>query len=227
MGWGAAAWGPRRETRGPGIRDAKGACMIRHFVAIVFTAFVLARPALAQAQSAAPPEQAAQPAGPQTPPPSQGQPPAPVTSPSEPAQPAPPPVSQRVYSYPAGCGYPDADGVVVPCAGQWVYTDGYGWIWVPGGTVPTVLDGVPYDYLYTPLYGWTWYVSPWGWGPYFYGAWVVRPWLPLGWHAGWVATPGAFGRLGGHGAFYGRPRAIFGRGAWHATMRGASHGGRR
>ncbi|HXX40344.1 MAG TPA: hypothetical protein VEP50_19680 [bacterium] len=143
-------------------------------------------------------------------------------------QEAAPPVSQRVYSYPAGCGYPNADGVVVPCAGQWVYSDGDGWIWVPGGAVPTVLDGVPYVYLYTPIYGWTWYVSPWGWGPYFYGAWVLHPWLPLGWHGGWVAGPGVFGRLGGHGAFSGRMPAIRGGGAWHGTFRGGGgHGGGR
>ena len=38
-----------------------------------------------------------------------------------------------------------------------------------------------------PAYGWTWYVSPWGSGPYHYGAWVRRPWAPRGWHGAWVA----------------------------------------
>jgi hypothetical protein len=144
------------------------------------------------------------------------------------AQPAPepaPPAAQRVYSYPAGCGFPDADGVVVPCAGQWVYTDTYGWIWVPGEALPVIVDGVPYTYLYTPTYGWTWYISPWGWGPYLYGAWVLHPWLPLGWRGGWVAGPGISVRLGGRAGYRGGA-AIRGPGAWHGTVHAGAPGGR-
>jgi len=96
---------------------------------------------------------------------------------------AAPPASQWVYSYPTG---------------QWVYTADNGWVWVPAAATQNVVDGVPYSYLYTPAYGWTWYVSPWGWGPYHYGAWVTHPWRPYGWRGGWVAHPrGAF-RGGGH-----------------------------
>ncbi len=134
-------------------------------------------------------------------------------------------MTQRVYSYPAGCGYPDANGVVTACAGQWVYTDSDGWVWVPGGTVATEFEGVPYSYLYTPAYGWTWYISPWGIGPYFYGGWVVHPWRPVGWRGGWVAGPRVFTHFGGHGAYRGAP--VRGGGAWHGSMRGGGgfHGG--
>lgn len=136
-----------------------------------------------------------------------------------------PPAEQRVYSYPAGCDVPDADGVVVPCSGQWVYTDAYGWIWVPGGSLPVIVDGVPYTYLYTAAYGWTWYVSPWGWGPYVYGAWVVHPWLPVGWRGAWVAGPGISVRLGGRPGYRGGA-AIHGPGAWHGAVHAGAPGGR-
>ena len=45
------------------------------------------------------------------------------------------------------------------------------------------------------------YVSPWGWGPYSYGAWVRHPWHPVGWRGGWVAHPQIVVRL--HGASMG------------------------
>jgi hypothetical protein len=110
----------------------------------------------------------------------------------EPAQavtePAPPPAAGRVYVYPSG---------------QWVYTEGYGWVWVPAGSSTTVVEGTPYTYLYTPSYGWTWYVSPWGWGPYRYGAWVVHPWRPVGWRGGWVAHPQVVVHLGAHPYYHG------------------------
>jgi hypothetical protein len=95
-----------------------------------------------------------------------------------------PPAAQWVYSYPTG---------------QWVYASGYGWVWVPAGSAPTAVEGVPYVYLYTPAYGWTWYVSPWGWGPYRYGVWVRHPFAPRGWHRTWVARPHVVVHLGGHG----------------------------
>ncbi len=102
---------------------------------------------------------------------------------------AAPPAAQWTYSYPTG---------------QWVYTSDNGWVWVPADAAPTVVEGVPYAYLYTPAYGWTWYVSPWGWGPYRYGAWVRHPWRPYGWRGGWVAHPHVVVRLGvgWHGGYY-------------------------
>ncbi|HXX70175.1 MAG TPA: hypothetical protein VEK07_23550 [Polyangiaceae bacterium] len=57
--------------------------------------------------------------------------------------------------------------------GQWVYTDQYGWVWVPAGTDTSAVGDEPYAYLYAPAYGWTWLVSPWGWGPFTYGYWPL------------------------------------------------------
>jgi len=105
---------------------------------------------------------------------------APVYGAPEPAAPVPPayapsgevpPASQWVRPYPEG---------------QWVYTADYGWIWVPAGSVTTAVEGVPYAYMYTASFGWTWYLSPWGWGPYHYGGWVLHP---HGWHGRWGSPP--------------------------------------
>ena len=101
-----------------------------------------------------------------------------------------------MYSYPTG---------------QWVYTAGRGWVWIPSGASTADMEGVPYVYLYTPSYGWTWYVSPWGPGPYRYGVWIRHPWHPVGWHGRWVAHPGVVVRLGPGRARYRYRRA--GRGA--------------
>jgi hypothetical protein len=112
--------------------------------------------------------------------------PAPQGPPSAPPPAAPPaPAAENaaplVYTYPTG---------------QWVYTVGHGWIWVPSGTSTADVEGVPYAYLYTPGSGWTWYLSPWGWGPYHYGGWYRHPWHPVGWHQHWVAHPRVVVRLG-------------------------------
>jgi hypothetical protein len=77
----------------------------------------------------------------------------------------------------------------VQAEGQWVYTDTYGWIWVPQGSSAVVVQERPYVYLYTPVYGWTWYGSPWGYGGYHAGPWVHAGWGPARvWHrGGWYA----------------------------------------
>jgi hypothetical protein len=82
--------------------------------------------------------------------------------------------------------------------GHWTYTAEYGWLWIPDGSTTVAVDDVPYVYLYTPAYGWTWYVSPWGWGPYYVGNWVLHPWRPHVWR-GWVAAPHVVVRLGPRG----------------------------
>jgi hypothetical protein len=59
--------------------------------------------------------------------------------------------------------------------GQWVYTDQYGWVWIPYGSQytysPTIAGASPYQYVYYPSVGWSWLLAPWvfGWGvnPYF------------------------------------------------------------
>jgi uncharacterized membrane protein YgcG len=144
----------------------------------------------------------------QSAPPAQPQPvqpqPAPTQVQSAPPVDAPvPPASQWTYTYPTG---------------QWVYTADNGWVWVPAGAEAVVDEGVPYTYLYTPAFGWTWYVSPWGWGPYRYGGWVVHPWRPFGWRGGWVAHPRIVAHLGvWHAGWRG--------GGWHGGYHGGFHGG--
>jgi hypothetical protein len=88
--------------------------------------------------------------------------------------------------------------VVTYPTGQWVYMSEHGWVWVPNDAASVDVDGVPYTYLYTAGFGWTWYISPWGWGPYVYGAWAWHPWRPMGWRGGWVAHPHVAEHLG-HG----------------------------
>ncbi|MEA2746532.1 MAG: hypothetical protein QOI41_675 [Myxococcales bacterium] len=78
----------------------------------------------------------------------------------------------------------------VPAQGQWVYTDTYGWIWVPEGATTVAVQEQPYVYLYTPAYGWTWYGSPWGHGRYYVGPWVHHAWgPPRVWHRGGLYAP--------------------------------------
>lgn len=53
--------------------------------------------------------------------------------------------------------------------GQWVYTQQYGWIWMPYSddyiyTPDESTGGSPYAYVYYPTYGWTWLEAPWVWG---------------------------------------------------------------
>jgi hypothetical protein len=69
---------------------------------------------------------------------------------------------------------------VAAAQGQWVYTQQYGWVWMPYGSqytyTPTQTGVYPSEYVYSPSYGWSWVVAPWvfGWGitPYYgvYGA---------------------------------------------------------
>lgn len=137
-----------------------------------------------------------------TPNPGQG---AATTSASPPEQ-APPPAPSEIPAAPRS--QPQAAGVP---PGQWVYTDQYGWVWMPYGdaytSVPADGYGEPYMYLYYPSYGWTWAIAPWvwGWGPWpYFGAygpsrfgWYGHGWwrTPGRWHAG----PGFRGGFASHG----------------------------
>lgn len=94
---------------------------------------------------------------------------------------------------------PQDQWTAVHPSGQWVYANGYGWMWIPNESHQVIVEETPYVYLYTPAYGWTWYVSPWGPGPYRYGVWVVHPWRPVGWRYGWVARPRVVVHLHDHG----------------------------
>jgi hypothetical protein len=84
--------------------------------------------------------------------------------------PSPPPYESALA--PPSMPPASAAGVPVPSQGQWIYTDRYGWIWVPAGSEATTVAAQPYVYLFAPTYGWTWFVSPWGFGPYRAGPWV-------------------------------------------------------
>jgi len=98
-------------------------------------------------------------------------------------------------------------------SGQWVYTQQYGWVWMPYGEsytyAPSTGEGEPYEYVYYPSYGWTWVVAPWVWGlgpwPYFgafgpshfgwYGhGWWRSPWR---WHFGPAPFRGGLAFRGG------------------------------
>lgn len=136
----------------------------------------------------------------------QGAPPSEVP-PAPPAVQPPPPVSQR------------SAGAALP-GGQWVYTDQYGWVWMPWSDayryVPDDGWGEPYLYVYYPLYGWCWISAPWIWGigpwPYFgvYGpgrfGWYASGWWREPWR--WRYAPGVGGP----------------RGPWRAPPRGSAGG---
>jgi hypothetical protein len=99
--------------------------------------------------------------------------------------------------------------------GQWVYTQQYGWIWMPYGDqyayTPQDTGGTVYpsEYVYYPAYGWTWISAPWIWG------WGPRVYFSVG--------PRFYGWF--HHPFVRRP--LFGRGVGVRGFRGGAplHGG--
>src|SRR6266545_478148 len=109
-----------------------------------------ARPDDVVAQAGAAPDQAPRESAPPT---------------SEPPAQAPPPAPSQTPPPPAQEGR--TTGAVPP--GQWVYTQQYGWVWMPYASTYTYAPpdgyGTPYEYVYYPAYGWAWVVAPWVWGP--------------------------------------------------------------
>jgi hypothetical protein len=90
--------------------------------------------------------------------------------------------------------------------GEWVYTAQYGWTWVPYGSTTMTVSQEPYVYLYAPSFGWRWFVSPWGVGPFHYGAWGWGPaWGPRYWPHGWAG--GRYAPYVQRGAVHFAPRA--------------------
>jgi hypothetical protein len=76
--------------------------------------------------------------------------------------------------------------------GQWVYTNQYGWVWMPYAQAYTYVPadgGYPYMFVYYPTSGWRWVVAPWvfGWGPRPYWGpwgrahfvWYAHPWFRM------------------------------------------------
>jgi len=115
--------------------------------------------------------------------------------------------------------------------GQWVYTQQYGWIWMPYADAYTRAPangyGEPYAYVYSPAYScWTWLAAPWVWGigpwPVFgvYGparfAWYGHGWWrhPARWH---------YAPSRGYAAGYGFRPAY--RGGWNAARTAPYRGG--
>ncbi len=124
--------------------------------------------------------------------------------------------------------------------GQWVYTQQYGWVWMPYGaryvSEGSTGDESPYAYVYEPSIGWCWLAAPWVWGwgayPYFGARGPGR----FGWYTGlmhagygWGGYRGGglghagFARRfsGGNRGGYGPPRG----GAYSGRGFAASHGG--
>jgi hypothetical protein len=139
-------------------------------------------------------------------------------------EPSSPPPTEAVPPPPSEIPAPPSDqsGAVneqgAAPAGQWVYTQQYGWLWMPYGSNYTYVPpngGTPDMYAYYPSVGWTWLVAPWIWGwgaaPYWgaygpwgygwygygYGRWFGwgQPWVgrPCFWHGGvWHGAPAPF-----------------------------------
>jgi hypothetical protein len=134
----------------------------------------------------------------------------------------PPPGAEQQAPPPQAPGAPQyAPPQVVPqsAGGEWQYIDGQGWVWVPAGATTYNIASTPYVYLYTPVYGWTWYVSPWGWGPYYRGGWIHRPFWGGGAWGHYYGGHPVFG--GGH---YGGG-AHYGGGHYGGGARGGAHYG--
>lgn len=120
---------------------------------------------------------------------------APVAAPTE-APPPPPPASEV-----------DSPPVSVP-TGQWVFTNQYGWVFMPYAEGYTYVpdDGYPFMFVYGPSWGWRWLSAPWvlGLGPRPYWgapgfsrfAWHARPWFAPRSH--FAAAPYRM-HAGGHG----------------------------
>jgi hypothetical protein len=146
------------------------------------------------------------------------------TPPPAASEPPPPPQAQAApYQYGYGAPAPAATVAAPAQAGQWVYTNQYGWIWMPYGANYTYVAGpdAAYSYAYYPRFGWRWVSSPWvlsvGPSPF---------WGRLGpSHYAWYGHPYNRGRVVVRaGGWYGRPAAPAPRVAWHGGAVGAVRG---
>jgi hypothetical protein len=79
-------------------------------------------------------------------------------------------------------------------SGQWVFTEQYGWVWMPYSPAytftPDYQRGDPYMFVYYPSAGWTWVYAPWlwGWGPMLFvgnSVGVRFEWYGHGWGRRW------------------------------------------
>lgn len=193
---------------------------MKMLILIVFTAFA-AVPAWAQDTPA--PSQPAPTAAP--PPPPNTTPPAPPTTPEQVDNEQPP----------AEMDQPPLGNAP---AGQWTYTEQYGWIWTPYAQDYSYIDDAgdtAFAYAYYPSYGWRWLPAPWilGWGPRPYWgrfgvnrfAWHAHPWFHVGVYRPNVWTN--WGRSYGRGYVYGHSYERTGRPQGHAARGGPRGGGHR
>jgi hypothetical protein len=93
------------------------------------------------------------------------------------------PVYQAAPVYPATPVYQ----VAAPATGQWVYTQQYGWLWMPYDARYTSVTGpnVAFEYVFQPAYGWRWISAPW-----VLGIGVAPRWGHLGpRHYAWYGRP--------------------------------------
>jgi len=154
--------------------------------------------------------------------------PPPSTRPGPPPEPPPPPRPESRQDKPSDTG-------------QWVYTEQYGWVWMPYGdryTHQPPDGGTPSMYVYYPEAGWCWVVAPWLWGwgpspyfgvfgPRFYGWWGIGlgHWYGFsGRYAHWGWSGRAYwhgGRWNGVGRSYGSGRS----GSWGGNGHSWSGGG--
>ena len=140
-------------------------------------------------------------------------------------QPAPPPQAKNLPPPPNPQS--QAQAPAASSKGQWVYTQQYGWLWMPYGSEYVYSPDAdsdyaePYAYVYEPAYGWNWVVAPWVWG---FGPRVsfgfFGPWR-FPWYRGYAvhARPGFHATLRDRGGFRGGVRG----GGFHG---GGSHGHR-
>jgi hypothetical protein len=110
---------------------------------------------------------------------------APPSGPPPPPPSAPPPPSDASASAPPVGAVP---------SGDWVYTDQYGWVFMPSADqytwIPPGAVGEPLEFVYLPDAGWDWVGAPWIWGvgpaPHF----GRRGPNAFGWYRhGWWRTP--------------------------------------
>jgi hypothetical protein len=135
----------------------------------------------------------------------------------------PPPAAQPMELHQQTGAVPAPAQSGPPPAGQWTFTQQYGWLWMPYDQRYTnVVDdaALAYEYVWYPTFGWTWVVAPWVlgfgvtpyWGAHGPGAfaWYAHPWFRVGtahlrpsWGAG-AGPRGSFGRHGFGGGGHGR-----------------------
>ncbi|HEY6004432.1 MAG TPA: hypothetical protein VIV57_16275 [Anaeromyxobacter sp.] len=142
----------------------------------------------------------------------------------------PAPQYETQYAPPAQAEAPAAPPAQAPAsapAGQWIYTQQYGWIWMPYADAYTYAPangyGEPYAYVYYPAHAcWTWVAAPWVWG---FGPWpffgVFGP-ARFGWYGhGWWRYPQRWHYAPLHGGYAGFRAAPAYRGGVYGGFRPA------